>query len=53
MPGIIGWNGAGKSPLLKILSGIVIPDSGSILIAVKVTGLPEPGTGFNERDDRS
>ena len=45
--GIIGQNGAGKSTLLKILSGIIIADSGIITIDGNVTGLLELGTGFN------
>ena len=45
--GIIGQNGAGKSTILKILSGIMIPDEGEVHIDGKVTGVLELGTGFN------
>ncbi len=45
--GIIGQNGSGKSTMLKILTGIYLPDSGMIHINGKITGLLELGTGFN------
>ena len=44
---MVGPNGAGKSTMLKMINGLIKPDSGSIAIRGKIGALIELGTGFN------
>jgi ABC-2 type transport system ATP-binding protein len=44
---LLGLNGSGKSTLLKHISGVMLPDSGSVWTRGKVAGLIEVGAGFH------
>ncbi|MFK4567200.1 ABC transporter ATP-binding protein [Enterococcus sp. UD-01] len=47
MIGFVGENGSGKSTILKIITGVLTPTSGTMTIDGKISALLELGSGFN------
>ena len=45
--GLIGNNGVGKSTLLKIISGLIVPDTGEIRYSGRLASILEIGSGFH------
>ncbi len=44
---LLGFNGSGKSTMLKLISGVLEPDTGTVLTRGRVAGLIEVGAGFH------
>jgi ABC-type polysaccharide/polyol phosphate transport system ATPase subunit len=45
--GVIGGNGSGKSTMLKIMSGLLMPDAGEVHVDGSMSALLELGLGFS------
>src|SRR5258706_11028323 len=45
--GLIGANGAGKSTALKLMSRVIVPSAGRMVVSGRVAALLEVGTGFH------
>ena len=45
----MGLNGSGKSTMLKLVNGIMAPDSGTVLTRGRIAGLIATGAGFHSQ----
>ena len=45
--GLMGLNGTGKSTLLKLINGVMVPDAGRVLTRGRIAGLIATGAGFH------
>jgi len=45
--GIVGRNGSGKSTILKLIAGVMVPDGGEVSVSGRVCPLIELGAGFH------
>ena len=50
--GLVGGNGQGKSTLLKLIAGVLLPDEGGVAVHGGVAPLIELTGGFDRRPDR-